>query len=55
MAWADEVYPTRPRSLEEWMETVGYYGKQIVPLYEQSCVYSFTKTRGSNIATERIK
>ncbi|KAL6806369.1 hypothetical protein GGI42DRAFT_341633 [Trichoderma sp. SZMC 28013] len=36
MTWADEVYPTRPRSLKEWMETVGYEGKQIVPLYEQS-------------------
>ncbi|KKO98549.1 NmrA family protein [Trichoderma harzianum] len=36
MAWADEVYPERPRSLKEWMQTVGYEGKQIVPLYEQS-------------------
>ncbi|UKZ80235.1 hypothetical protein TrVFT333_007992 [Trichoderma virens FT-333] len=35
MAWADEVYPTRPRGLKEWMEAVEYNGKQIVPLYEE--------------------
>ncbi|KAL7934615.1 hypothetical protein V8C35DRAFT_327006 [Trichoderma chlorosporum] len=36
MAWADEVYPARPRTLREWMEAVGYEGKQITPLYEDS-------------------